>query len=105
MKAIVCAIFLLTLSGAVYRSPPQGIWDSKAPFLEFVTSIQLAEPPEFPPKSYTCKLGATGTPPDDKKEGCVVGGGITAFTQNVKGLSKQDILDATLFNQLAVDKN
>ena len=108
MKAVVCALFLLGLSGVIHSSPPQGIWDSKPPVLdpvEFVRSIELAEPrytlPNFLHNRTRARLG---TPPDNKKEGYVVGGGITAFTENVKGLVKQDILDATLFAQLAADK-
>ena len=88
-----------------------GKWDSMPPVLdpvEFVRSLELAEPKEkyFKPPRGLLNSTLTPDPPvDDKKQGYVVGGAIAAFTANVKGLSKQDVLDATLFAQLAADRN
>ena len=44
------------------------------------------------------------SPEDDKKQAYVVGKALTAFTANVTGSAKQDVLDSTLFAQLAADK-
>lgn len=83
-------------------------WDSVAPELdpvEFVRSVELAEPRyRVPGTLHNRTLAKLGAPPDNKKEGYVVGGGVTAFTEDVKGAAKQDILDATLFAQLAADR-
>lgn len=73
--------------------------------VEFVRSLELAKPTyTLPDWLQNRTLAKLGTPPDNKKEGFVVGGAISAFTENVKGLSKQDILDATLLAQLASDR-
>ncbi len=108
MKAITV---IALLAFCAVNASALGIWDTKAPVMdpvEFVRSIELAEPkytvPDWLQNRTRAKLGAT-VPPDNKKEGYVVGGAISAFTENVKGLSKQDILDATLFAQLAADKS
>ena len=106
MKVFALVLFvsvLLTANAASLSS-----WDRMPPVtdpVEFVKSIKLAEPRyRLPHALRNMTLVKTGTPPDNKKEGYVVGGGLTAFTENVKGLSKQDILDSTLFAQLAADK-
>ena len=66
-------------------------------------SIKLAEPRyQVPDGLRNRKLG---TPPDNKKEGHMVGGAVIAFTENVKGPVKQDILDATFFAQQAANKH
>ena len=83
-------------------------WDSRLPVsdpIAFVRSIELAEPRFSIPNELRNRTRAKlGTPPDHKKEGYVVGGAITAFTESVTGISKQDILDSTLFAQLAADR-
>lgn len=108
MKGIaVISLFLAVCAvGAVV--PPDN-WDKETTVVdpvEFVRSVELAEPrygiPDWLQNRTRAKLGA---PPDNKKEGFVVGGAVAAFTENVKGLSKQDILDATLFAQLAADRS
>lgn len=84
------------------------VWSDKSPVMDpvtFVESIELAEPKYMLPHHLQNKtLAKLGAPPDDKKQAFVVGGGVTAFTENVKGVTKQDILDSTLFAQLAADK-
>lgn len=103
MKSILCVLFLCVLLSAVSATH----WDSEPPVFDlvaFVRSIELAEPRFRVPASLQNRtLAKLGAPPDNKKEGYVVGGAISAFTGNVKGAVKQDILDATLFAQLAAD--
>ena len=65
----------------------------------FVRSIELPEPRYRLPSN-----NASTVPQDMKKESYVVAGGLTAFTKNVTGQTKQDILNATLLAQLASDK-
>lgn len=101
------SIFLFLFAVFAADAASMSSWDSKAPAtdpVEFVRSIELAEPRYKLPESLRNKTLVRDTPPDNKKEGYVVGGGLTAFTENVKGISKQDILDATLFAQLASDR-
>ena len=106
MKFLSALLLVSTLSAVLADSVD---WDVKAPVMDpvaFVRSIELAEPRyQVPDGLRNRTLAKLGTPPDNKKEGYVVGGAITAFTENVKGISKQDILDATLFAQLASDRN
>ena len=100
LHALLVSVFLSVVSATD--------WESKAPVVDhvaFVRSIELAEPRFSVPAALQNRtLAKLGTPPDNKKEGYVVGGAISAFTGNVKGSAKQDILDATLFAQLAADK-
>lgn len=106
MKTLSLSLFisaLLAANAAVLD------WESKAPVIDpvaFVRSMELAEPTyKIPGSLRNMTRAKLGTPPDKKKEGYVVGGGLVAFTENVMGISKQDIMDATLFAQLAADKN
>lgn len=105
MKSFLCVLLVTALSGSAFSADV----DLQAPIdpVAFVRSIELAEPRyKVPAALQNRTLAKLGTaPPDNKKEGYVVGGAIAAFTENVKGISKQDILDATLFAQLAADKN
>ena len=45
-----------------------------------------------------------GSPPDNKKDGYIIGGGVATFTENVTGQVKQDILNAILLAQLVATK-
>lgn len=107
MKLLLSAMLLISTLSAVLADSVD--WDTKAPVMDpvaFVRSIELAEPRyQVPDGLRNRTLAKLSAPPDNKKEGYVVGGAITAFTEKVKGISKQDILDATLFAQLAADKN
>lgn len=97
-SAVLFAVFAAALASSK--------WDNLPPVSDpvaFVNSIELAEPKFKLPENFRNR-SLLKTPPDNKKEGYVVAGGLTAFTENVKGLSKQDILDATLFAQLASDR-
>ena len=70
---------------------------------DFVMKMELADLP----KHYKAKaqiLLKEETPPDNKGQGYVVAGAISAFTEGVKGSAKQDILNATLLAQLAANK-
>ena len=67
--------------------------------IEFIVRMKLAEPQVTVPPEFMLKE----SPADSKAQGYVVGGSLIAFTENVKGQAKQDILDATLFAQLTSD--
>ena len=72
----------------------------------FVKSIELAEPKYnvVPDRLQQYRsLKKLGLPPNNTKEGYVNAGAITAFTQNVKGRVKQDIIESTLLAQLAAN--
>ena len=69
----------------------------------FVNSMDLSHPRYSLPHNFQSRLKLM-EPPDNEREGYIVGGAVTAFTQNVSGRAKQDILDITLFAQLAADK-
>lgn len=99
MKLFITVLFTI-LAGAIVTSHEEG-FPPIEDILAFIDSIELAEPRY---KSSTNRTTLTGLPPDNKKEGYIVGGGVTAFTENVKGQTKQDILDATLFAQLGADR-
>ncbi len=100
MKAFVSIslLFLSVFAASAVVIPYPSIDDP----LAFVKSIELAEP-KYKPRSNSTLRGSD-TPPDNKKEGYVVGGAVSAFTDKLKGIDKQDVLDATLFAQLAADK-
>ena len=87
------AKLILTMANSLQRTD---IVDPVA----FVDNLLFYEP--------SFRLGATKRrrnvlPPNHKKEGYSVGGALAAFTDNVDGRSKQDILDATLLAQLYAD--
>ena len=67
--------------------------------IAFVRNIELPEP-----RYRLLGNNAITVPQDTKKESYVVAGGLTAFTKNVTGQIKQDVLNATLLAQLASDK-
>ena len=71
--------------------------------IAFINSIQLTEAKYSLPHSFQNRLKLLD-PPDNEREGFIVGGSLAAFTQNVSGRIKQNILDVTLFAQLASDK-
>ena len=71
--------------------------------VEFVSKTELHHKPLDESLASTVSKRASAT--DDKQEGCVVAGAIQAFTANVSGQVKQDILNATLFAQLAANKH
>lgn len=109
MKSFLCVFLLIVVSAGSVVSVDQ---DSIAnpPVLDpvtFVRNIELAEPSyKFPDSLRNSTLAKLGNPPqDNKKEAYVVGGAVTAFTDTLTGLAKQDILDGTLFAQLSADKN
>ena len=93
--------FLALISSAIAASLQNGDIHSKDEMIAYINSIKLA-PPKFKPHPSNPSL-IRDLPPDNKKQGYIVGGGLTAFTENVKGQDKQDILDATLFAQRAAD--
>ena len=99
----VSVFFLVAFLAAALAVPKYDDFPPVDEIIAFIESIELAEP-KFKPPPSNLSLVKVGLPPDNKKQGYVVGGGITAFTENVKGQAKQDILDATLFAQLAADK-
>ena len=45
-----------------------------------------------------------GVPPDNTRDGYIIGGGVATFTENVTGQVKRDILNATSLAQLAATK-
>ena len=68
---------------------------------DFVMKLELAEIPEVQRSQVLLK---EETFPDNKAQGYVMGGSIGAFTDNVSGSVKQDILKATQLAQLSANK-
>ena len=66
--------------------------------LKFVKSVKLAKP-KFNLPSVPREIDT----PDNKEQGFVVAGGVVSFTDRLKGQQKQDVLNSTLFCQLAAD--
>ena len=64
----------------------------------FVKSVRLARP-KLTPKLVSKTLYT----PDYGEQGFVVGGGVVSFTDRLKGQQKEDVLNSTLFCQLAAD--
>ena len=62
------------------------------PAVSFVENLDIADPEIDTP------------PPDLSQRGYVAGGSLVAFSENIDANSKQDILNATLFAQLASNK-
>ena len=67
----------------------------------FVNSVTLAEPRYSLPSGFENRVAIST--PDNKKSAYVVAGAVAAFTENVPGPAKQDILNSTLLAQLASD--
>lgn len=67
--------------------------------LTFVRSLQLDEQSSYP---STAKARATFS--DAKEEGLVDAGSLVSFTSTLKGQQKSDVLNSTLFAQLAATK-
>jgi len=101
MKFFWAAFFAL-LSSALAASLQRGNFPSTDETIAYINSIELA-PPKFKLQPSAQSRNTSDLPPDNKKQGYVVAGGLTAFTENVKGQAKQDILDATLFAQRAAN--
>ena len=66
--------------------------DIPDPAVEYVENLEIDEPTFYTP------------PPDHSQRGYIVGGALVAFARNVDDVSKQDILNATLFAQLSANK-
>ena len=75
----------------------------KGDHVAFINSINLSRGRYSLPENFENRVRAV-QPPDNKMEGYVVSGSLATFTENVSGQAKQDILNATLFAQLACDK-
>ena len=80
-----------------------GHLQTQSDHVAFVHSVCLADARYSLPSNYQNRIRPV-QPPDDKQEGYIVSGALAAFTENVVGRTKQDVLDATLFAQLACDQ-
>ncbi len=70
--------------------------------VKFIGNLQLGEHRYDLPGNHTYRV--VGLPPDNKRDGYIIGGRVATFTDNVMGHAKQDILNATLLAQLAANK-
>jgi hypothetical protein len=67
--------------------------------VEFIKKVQLAQKPAHPELSQLCAASF----PDNCKGAYVDKGSIVSFTDRLKGQQKHDVLNSTLFCQLAAD--
>ena len=102
MKSIIILHFILFVTCAAEISK-SGVKFSDP--VAFVRSIELAESKSNVPGWLLDRTPVQlGLPPNNKTEGYVIAGAIVTFTQNVTGLAKQDVIDSTLFAQIAASQ-
>ena len=97
------ALFVLAFIGCAMAAPMTT--QRLAYMMDFINNVPLAEPKL--PYAYNASAsvqsdGSHGST-DKKKQGFVVAGQLIPFTANVRGPTKDDVINSCLFSQLAAD--